>query len=54
MNHAVGFVHPVNPWVHTQTVERMWGDLKDFVKKRFFFCKKYGIPRVPLQLSAPL
>ena len=39
VNYAVGFVHPLNIWVHTQMVEKMWGDLKDFIKKRCLFIK---------------
>ena len=25
VNHAVGFVNSRNPWIHTQTIERLWG-----------------------------
>ena len=50
INHSVEFV---NGWVHTQNVERLWGDLKEIVKRRgvnkkvdqhlyrFLFFKKY-------------
>ena len=34
INHQLYFVDPINPIIHTQTVERFWGDLKDVVKRR--------------------
>ena len=34
VNHAVGFVNPARDWVHTQTIDRLWGDLKGVVVKR--------------------
>ena len=32
VNHRVGFVNPTNRTIHTQAVERFWGDLKDKIK----------------------
>ena len=34
VNHAVGFANPARDWVHTQTIDRLWGDLKGVVVKR--------------------
>lgn len=34
VNHSLNFVDPLNPLIHTQTVERMWRELKD-VKRRY-------------------
>ena len=34
VNHSVSFVNPSNRWVHSQTVERFWGDLKDHISGR--------------------
>ena len=55
VNHRVGFTDPNNPWIHTQTIERRWGDVKGVVKRRgvskkveqhlyrYRFIKKYPI-----------
>ena len=34
VNYSISFVNPENRWVHTQTVERFWGDLKDYINGR--------------------
>ena len=34
VNHSVSFVNPGNRWVHTQTIKRFWGDLKDMINGR--------------------
>ena len=34
VNHSVSFVNPENRWVHNQTVERFWGNLKDHISGR--------------------
>ena len=54
VNHRVGFTNPTNRLIHTQTVERLWGELKDKVKGRgnsrtitqsifkYMFLRRYG------------
>ena len=34
VNHAVGFGNPKHCWIQTHTIERLWGDLKDYIKRR--------------------
>ena len=33
INHSENFVHKENPDIHTQNVERLWGDVKAWVKR---------------------
>lgn len=33
VNHANTFVNPEDPEIHTQTAERVWCDLKEWVKR---------------------
>ena len=33
VNHSENFLHPVDPTIHTQNIERTWRDLKKWVKK---------------------
>ena len=50
INHQLYFVDPTNPIIHTQTVERLWGDLKDVVRR----IKKYGTTHLPLHISGKI
>ena len=34
VNHKEEFVNFDNPWVHTETIERQWGDMKEVIKRR--------------------
>ena len=55
VNHKVNFVHPSDPECHTQNIERMWRDVKEYLKRpgmrraylrqylsRYLFVKTYG------------
>lgn len=55
VNHSENFVDPENPKVHTQNIERLWRDVKEWIKKpgikakylmqylsRYLFIKKYS------------
>ena len=34
VNHKEGFVNFDNPCVHSQTIKRHWGDMKEVIKRR--------------------
>ena len=33
VNHSKNFVDPSNPSIHTQNIERLWLDLKQWIKR---------------------
>ena len=37
VNHSENFVDPDNPSIHTQNIERLWRDIKEWMKRLWFF-----------------